>query len=155
MSNVKLVSLKSHMSVHEVLFGALFLTIAVVAAVLLDVANQKSQVILFWLWVATGPLVTIGFVLRQKNQQTRMTPNGDASLNAAQKEVERELNRANVGGSIQSPGPSLSMKFAVLGSKAVIQDKKFYGINYLVGSIVATDHSNDEKGCGDNLPKCG
>jgi hypothetical protein len=50
---------------------------------------------------------------------------------------------------------SLAMRFAIMGSEAVIDDKRFYGINYLVGAITATAHSDDKAGCGDNLPKCG
>jgi hypothetical protein len=42
-----------------------------------------------------------------------------------------------------------------MGSAAVIDDIRFYGINYLEGAITATAHSDDKAGCGDNLPKCG
>lgn len=86
---------------------------------------------------------------------SKSTPHGEASIDAFRRRAKFDQ------GPFDSASPSYSRKmnfvekFAVLGTEAVINEKKFYGINYLTGAMTPTAHSDDKAGCGDNLPKCG
>jgi uncharacterized protein (TIGR04222 family) len=92
-------------------------------------------------WIAIGLGVPSTVALGRLFSKAK-TNNGVASLDEA-------THRAK---SMASPLP---LRFAVLGTEAVIDDKRFYGINYLAGAMTPTAHSDDKAGCGDNLPKCG
>jgi uncharacterized protein (TIGR04222 family) len=131
------------------------LTMAIVAAIgtmlfaiSYGVNNVASAFSFVALGLMLGPLwIPIYFMLKITGKESK-TRAGKASLkSAALIPIDaKSMNYKN---------NSAAMRFAVMGSAAVIDDIRFYGINYLEGAITATAHSDDKAGCGDNLPKCG
>jgi uncharacterized protein (TIGR04222 family) len=117
-------------------------------AISFDVTNMESAFAFVAIGFLFGPLwIPIYFLMKITGRESK-TRVGTASLKSAAlipvhaKSMNYKTN-------------SLTMRFAIIGSAAVIDDKRFYGINYLEGAITPTAHSDDKAGCGDNLPKCG
>lgn len=136
-----------------ILWAAAFTALS---AVLLRVPEEMA----WWVFILGGfcgvPLLLIPAVilprLWRKDIKTR---NAIASLAMHVERTNREREKAQEDGFGSQQAGNLAMHFAVLGSAAVIEDRRFYGINYLRKSIISTAHSGGKAGCGDNLPKCG
>ncbi len=143
-------------SVERLLCGLIAVTFTTLSAIMLDVPGSLSYWKFIVFGLATWPLVVLAVILWPMFTGTPgVTRDGKASLKLEQGRNAMGRDSSFSARSRASLPTNLAMQFALFGSKAVIQDKRFYGINYLTGSIAATAHSDDTAGCGDNLPKCG
>jgi hypothetical protein len=143
-------------STARLLCGLLAITFALLSAIMLDVPARMSYWLFLLCGLTLGPFIILAAILWPVVfGSIGVTPDGSASL-----KLEKARNAMGVPSSFQarssaSRPTNLAMQFALFGSEAVINDKRFYGINYLKGSITSTAHSDDKAGCGDNLPSCG
>jgi hypothetical protein len=95
-------------------------------------------------------LPALMFSIPARLRRGRPTEAGRAGLADLRRDSKYQLSDA-------SGSENLPIAFALYGSKTIISDRRFYGINYFVGSTGPgnTGHSSGVAGCGDNAPSCG
>jgi uncharacterized protein (TIGR04222 family) len=150
-----LVTHYGEVSVYDFILGLIAAISTVLFAILFDVPNEMPVGVFLLIGFGLGPMFIPAYFIFLLFGNERKTRDGIASLKAARQSVETGRRFTVHSGPRNYSKVSLAMEFAVLGSEAVINDKRFYGINYLEGSMATTAHSDDKAGCGDNIPKCG
>jgi uncharacterized protein (TIGR04222 family) len=80
----------------------------------------------------------------------RVSSKGAAALKLHRSQIINKYSR------LMSAG-DFSKAFALQGSEFVMNDRRFYGINYFVGTGPPSNTGNTEDavGCGNNAPRCG
>jgi uncharacterized protein (TIGR04222 family) len=149
--DTELINAPGLVTIYDLSMATIVTVITVLVARMLGVPESVSGWTFIGLGLLTGALWIPGYLLFRLMGTEDKTRSGIASLKAVREKVETFQTTAWYA---RPANFSKAMLFAILGSEAVIKDKRFYGINYLVGAMTATAHSDDQAGCGDNLPSC-
>ena len=155
LARVGLINAPGYVSLFDILMSVSTAIIPLVVAILIDIPDIPIAFMYIVLGLLSGPLWIPAFYLWALTGAERKTIRGTAALKAMRENLQAGGKYSISTGPTKFSEPSLAMQFALFGTKAVIKDKRFYGINYFSGGNTATSHSNDKAGCGDNLPKCG